>query len=78
MFDKMFDIWLECIHNFNLIKVWIILFCPVTWPLSQNIFEPFLDALSAKAYFATLSYCNFRRMKEPWGDLWELKATWPS
>ena len=68
MFDKMFDIWLECIHNFNLIKMWIILFCPVTWPLSQNIFEPFLDALSAKAYFAN----------EPWGDLWELKATWPS
>ena len=48
MFEKMFDIWLECIYNFNLIKVWIILFCSVTWPLSQNIFEAFLDALSAK------------------------------
>ena len=65
MFDKMFDIWLECIYNFNLIKVWIILFWTVTWPLSQNVFEAFLDALSAKAYFGTLSWCNFRQMKEP-------------
>ena len=45
MFEKMFDIWLECIYNFNLIKVWIILFWTVTWPLSQNVFEAFLDAL---------------------------------